>query len=162
MNSRLIYWLDADVYIQASRGPYKHVPQFWEFLAKQIDLGIVKSPKIVYDEIVRGGDDLAKWFINRKDKGICVHPGRSVQEECFSKIAEHVYKTYKSHQSAEFLKGGDAWVIAHAMPSKGIVVTMESLRKMKSKIKIPTVCKAFGISYMNTYEMNDRLNFKAG
>lgn len=162
MSGRITYWLDADVYIQASRGPYKRVPQWWSFLAKQVELGIAKSPKIVYDEIAKGRDDLAEWCALRKEKGLCVHPSREIQEECMGKIADYVYKTYKSHQSAEFLKGGDAWVIAHAMPTKGVVVTMESLRKMKSKIKLPTICKVFDITYINTYEMNDKLGFQSG
>jgi uncharacterized protein DUF4411 len=159
MNAQITYWLDADVYIQAHRGPYKNVPQWWIFLAKQITLGVVKSPKLVYDEIIRGKDDLANWCTQRKNIGLCVNASRELQEECVSRIADYVYNKYTTHQSSEFLKGGDAWVIAHAMHTSGIVVTQESLRKMKSKIKIPTVCKAMQVSYINTYDMNDRLKF---
>jgi Domain of unknown function (DUF4411) len=72
------------------------------------------------------------------------------------------YKTYLPHQSSEFLKGGDAWVIAHAMHDKdaGVVVTQESLRKFKSKIKLPTICKAMEVKYINTYDLLDVLDFK--
>jgi Domain of unknown function (DUF4411) len=48
------------------------------------------------------------------------------------------------------------------MDTRGIVVTQESLRKMKSKIKMPTICKAFKVEYINTYELLERLDFKAG
>jgi ribosomal protein L7Ae-like RNA K-turn-binding protein len=79
-----------------------------------------------------------------------------------SKIVDYVYKKYLPHQSGEFLKGGDAWVIAHAMDDKdaGRVVTMESLRKMKSKIKLPTVCKEMGVKYISTYELLEHLDFR--
>jgi Domain of unknown function (DUF4411) len=84
-----------------------------------------------------------------------------VQQECLSKIVDYVYRKYPAHRSGEFLRGGDAWVIAHAMDSKGIVVTQESLRKMKSKIKMPTICKVFQVEYINTYELLERLDFRA-
>src|SRR5579872_5417604 len=136
MNVRLQYWLDADVYIQASRGPYKRIPEFWAFLSAQLECGRAKSPKVVYDELTKHWDDeLKKWCVNRKGKGLCVSAGKAVQQECMSKIVDYVYNKYKPHQSAEFLSGGDAWVIACAMNEKdaGRVVTMESLRKFKSK-----------------------------
>jgi hypothetical protein len=46
------------------------------------------------------------------------------------------------------------------MESKCTVVTQESLRKTKSKIKIPTICKALDVPYINTYEMLDNLKFR--
>lgn len=164
MSSRLQYWLDADVYIQASRGPYKRFPEFWAFLSDQLSRGRIKSPKVVYDELTKHwNDDLKKWCTIRKAKGLCVAASREVQVNCMGKIVDHVYKTYLPHQSAEFLKGGDAWVIAHAMAEPkdtGIVVTQESLRKSNSKIKLPTIAKAMDVKYISTYDLLDALEFK--
>lgn len=158
---RTIYWLDADVYIQASRGPYKRVPQFWVFLSQQLELGNIRSSKIVYDEVSSGNDELAHWFVQRKGKGLCMNASQAVQENCFSKIANYVHGKFRPYQAEEFLRGGDGWVIAHAMDCKGKVVTQESLRKVKAKIKVPTICKALEVPYMNTYEMLDALKFNA-
>jgi hypothetical protein len=67
---------------------------------------------------------------------------------------------YPTHQSFEFLQGGDGWIIAHAMDGDGLVVTQESGKTKKSKVKIPTICSDFGITCFNTYAMLDRLGAK--
>jgi hypothetical protein len=154
---RTLYWLDADVFIQAKNGPYKRVPKFWSFLSHQLELGNLRSPKVVYDEVSRGDDELASWFVARKEKGLCMNASAAVQS-CYGQIGDHVWGgKYRPHQSRDFLRGGDGWVIAHAMDCKGIVVTQESLRKLRGKIKVPTICKIFEVQCMNTYEMLDKL-----
>ena len=153
-----IYWLDADVYIQAKNGPYKfaRVPKFWSFISEQLEKETIKSPQVVYGEIAEGKDDLANWFKPRRRKGLCVPASEKVQEY-YGQIAAYVAQHYKPHQAAEFLKGGDGWVIAHALESGGVVVTQESARSRKNKVKIPTICKAFGVRCINTYTMLDEL-----
>ena len=157
------YWLDANVFIQARNGPYSFtlVPPFWVFLSEQLEQGIIRCPKIVYDEIVSGNDDLAAWFKPRRERGLCYHPNETVQQ-CFGTIADHVATKFKPHQACEFLIGADGWLIAHAMNGDGIVVTQESDRSHKSKIKIPTICKVFGVQCMNTYQMLGALGAKLG
>jgi hypothetical protein len=107
---------------------------------------------MVYDELIDGNDELATWSKHRREKGLCHHASESVQE-CFSTIANHVANKFKPHQASEFLIGADGWIIAHAMNGDGTVVTQESDRSHKSKIKVPTICKIFGVRCMNTYEM---------
>jgi len=101
-----IHWLDADVYIQAKNGPYpfQRVPQFWRFLSQQLDAGTIRSPKLVYDEIVSGDDELANWFAQRMEKGLCIIASEIVCKN-YSQIADHAYVTHSAHQSADFLKG---------------------------------------------------------
>jgi len=156
-----IYWLDADAYIQAKNGPYKfaRVPKFWVFLSEQLEKGTIKSPQVVYREIADGKDDLANWFKQRRRNGLCIAASEKVQEY-YGQIAEYVANNYKPHQAAEFLKGADGWVIAHAMEDKGIVVTQESARSRKNKVKIPTICKVFNVRCMNTYDMLDEFHAK--
>jgi Domain of unknown function (DUF4411) len=158
-----IYWLDANVFIQAKNGPYRFtlVPQFWAFLSQQIDSGVIRSPKIVFDELIDGKDDLATWIKPRKQNGLCHHASQTVQE-CYSAVANHVALNFKPHQAAEFLFGADGWLIAHAMDGDGVVVTQESDRSHKAKIKIPTMCKVFHVRCMNTYEMLAALKAKLG
>jgi hypothetical protein len=153
-----IHWLDSNVFIQAKNGPYAfaRVPQFWIFLSEQLEQGNVRSPKMVYDELVGGNDDLAVWFKPRREKGLCHHPNETVQQ-CYGNVANHVAMKFKPHQAAEFLVGADGWIIAHAMDGDGVVVTQESDRSHKSKIKIPTICKVFGVRCVNTYQMLDAL-----
>jgi hypothetical protein len=156
-----VYWLDANVFIQAKNGPYrfKLVPQFWVFVSEQLERGIVKCPKMVYDELVDGTDDLAGWFRTRREKGLC-QPSSEAVQECYANIANHIATKFKPHQTAEFLVGADGWIIAHAMNGDGVVVTQESERSYRSKIKIPTICKIFSIRCINTYDMLVALDAK--
>jgi hypothetical protein len=149
------------VFIQAKNGPYKfeRVPRFWSFLAEQLDLGHVKSPKVVYDELTEGSDALANWCRRMRQRGLCTNAGKDVQE-CFGKVANHAHTKYRTQQAMVFLGGGDGWVIAHAMATNGIVVTQESERSKKSKIKVPTVCREFRVNCINTYDMLDQLDFR--
>lgn len=158
-----IYWLDANVFIQARNGPYSFtlVPPFWAFLCEQLEQGTIKCPKMVYDELIDGNDDLAAWFKPRREKGLCHHPTETVQQ-CYSTVANHIATRYKPHQAAEFLIGADGWLIAHAMDGDGVVVTQESDRSHRSKIKIPTICKVFGVRCMDTYQMLGALGARLG
>ncbi len=159
-----MYWLDADVYIQASArtGPYpfKRARGFWSFLAAQLEKGQIGSPKIVYDELTRGNDELAQWCKQRREKGLCVAASREVHAH-FTTIANHVIGKYGQRKAAEFLRGGDAWVIAHAMEDgpNGIVVTQESTRHSNAKIKVPTVCKELGVPCISTFQMLEDFEF---
>lgn len=154
------YWLDADVFIQAKNGPYKfeRVPGFWVFLAEQLESGKIKSPKKVYDELTDGSDLLASWCRRMRHRGLCVNADKTVQD-CYRQIANHVHTKYKPHQANEFLRGGDGWVIAHAMAVSGVVVAQESERSKKGRVKVPTVCREFGIKCIGTYDMLDQLDF---
>jgi Domain of unknown function (DUF4411) len=156
----ITYWIDADVLIQAKNGPYAFsvVPNFWIFIIKQFQRGVLNCPKIVYDELIDGNDELAKWCKIRE--GDICRPSLRPEQKHLNAIADHVVSKYKSHQAAEFMRGGDAWVIAHALQANGMVVTQESPRSRRSKIKIPTICTAFEVPYVNTYEMLKKLGAK--
>src|SRR5712671_106076 len=95
-----LYRLDANVFIEAKKGPYgsKLVPQYWVFLSEQMEQGTVRCPKMVYDELIDGNDDLAAWFKPRREKGLCYPANESVQL-CLTTIANHVVANYKSHQA---------------------------------------------------------------
>jgi Domain of unknown function (DUF4411) len=149
-----IYWLDANVFIQAKNGPYAFnmVPQFWSFLSENFENGTFACPKTVYDELIDGGDELSEWCKCRREKGFCHRPTEEVQA-CLGLISGHVMENYASHQATEFLWGADAWLIAHAMVGDGVVVTHEVAATHKSRVKIPTICKFFRVQYMNTYGM---------
>ena len=117
----------------------------------------IKSPKLVYNEIIAGGDELANWTTQRREMGLCVSPSKQVQT-CFGQMSNLVASKYKPQNAAEFLKGGDGWVIAHALNATGdIVVTQENTRSYRAKIKVPTACKEFSVKVVDTFEMLEML-----
>lgn len=157
-------WLDANVFMEAKNGYYAFdiAPGFWEALQHGAKAGSICCPMMVYDEIARGGDELKVWAAEPKSFVLFAEADESVQK-AFSKIAEAVTngKSHHPAQAALFLKGADPWVISFAMANKGSVVTQEKLVGPDSKkVKIPNICKHFGIEYMNSYDMLRRLGKK--
>ena len=152
------YWIDADVLIQASNlhYPFRRVPRFWVFLDAQVKTGTILCPKIIWQEVCDGTGDLADWMRFRGG-GFCVAASKAVQTQ-FANVSEYVVDNYKGHQAAEFLRGGDGWVIAHALESGGTVVTQESVKSKKGRIKVPTVCKRLNVRCLDTFKMLDEMN----
>jgi len=149
------YYLDANVFIQAKNGPYGMdiVPSFWELLDDQSDAGVICSSSIVYEELIKGNDELADWAKVRKGTRLFVEPSAEVQG-FFHQIAAYVHDRYPEHQTQRFLAGADAWVIAHAKMENAVVVTHETLvNDYSNKPKIPNICKRFDVQWTNSYQM---------
>ncbi len=163
------YWLDADVLIQAENTLFSFdiARPFWDFLEQQGELGTIRSSIKVYGEIVNyedAEDALVKWIKPRKNSGLFCRPEKEVQE-AFGRIADHVMKRYDKRQTkaAEFLKGGDGWIIAHAQRDGGTVVSHESrLDPTALTPKIPNVCRSFNVGCIGLPAMLRALKFKFG
>ena len=149
------YCLDANVFIQAKNGPYAFdiVPVFWDWLDRQIALGVLMCPEGVYAEVVKGDDDLADWMKERRRSGILIGADLIVQAE-FGKIADYVSTEFPQAYAKKFLSGADPWVVAVAKAHGATVVTHEAMAGPNSHHpKIPNVCKAFGVPYVNCFQM---------
>jgi hypothetical protein len=157
------HWLDANVFIEAKNGPYSFdmAPGFWLWLEKASRDGLIRSPISVYQEIEKGTDDLARWARRaKKSSGLFVTPDLEVQKR-FGPIAAFVQQHYSAPQAAEFLRGADPWVIAHALENQGTVVTHEVLAPPGSlKVKIPNICAQFGVNCIGVYSALRKLGLK--
>jgi hypothetical protein len=129
-------------------------------MSAQLESGIIRSPKIVYDEVVKGNDWVADWVRTRREKGLSVPASKAVHNH-FRPIADYVVQRWGDRKAREFLLGGDCWVIAHAkeMGDDGIVVTQESKRSIEAKVKTPTVCEAVGVECITIFQMLDEFDF---
>ena len=59
---------------------------------------------------------------------------------------------------ADFARGADGWLVAYAKAKGCIVVTLETINlDIKRKVPIPNVCQAFGVQFVDTFEMLRRL-----
>jgi hypothetical protein len=149
------YCLDANILIQAKNGPYGFdiAPSFWDLLDQKIEKGLIFTSTLVYKELTDGNDELVTWVRGRKDSGCFIEPDKDVQEKLRA-IADYVNKNYPQHEAAEFLSGADPWVIALAKVTNAVVVTQEKLVGNESKkVKIPNICRGFGVLYIDTYQM---------
>ncbi|HMH44381.1 MAG TPA: DUF4411 family protein [Pyrinomonadaceae bacterium] len=159
-----VYWLDADACIHAKDErhgafPFSRMQKFWNYLSHQVDLGVVKAPKMVYDEITKGNDALAEWFRDREDRGLCENPNDAVWN-CVTQVNNLVVQKYGDRKARRFLTGADPFVLAHAMAmgDEGIVVSHESTREQNAIVKIPTVCAALNIQQVSIFTMLNQLH----
>jgi len=159
-----VYWLDADVWIQAKHEqngpfPFSRMQKFWDYMSLQVDKGKVKCPKMVYDEIVKGNDRLADWFREREARGLSINASDEVWE-CVTKISDYVVNKYKDRKSRKFLDGADMFVIAHAMAmgEDGVVVSHEGLRRQNALVKIPALCLDLNVEKINIFQMLNRID----
>ncbi len=164
------YCLDTNVFVQAHRTYYamEIVPGFWDFLKREALNKNICIPKMVFEEI-KEGDNLAKWLRGMAQiDGFIEEPDENVYNS-FGQIANFVVKNYEKQHVNTFLSCADPWVIAHAKAHGYILVTMEMPKieernrrtnLIQGPIKIPNICRHFGVSYQNTYQLLRNLNAK--
>jgi hypothetical protein len=146
--------LDTNVFITSKNAYYSFdlVPAFWSFLDKKVSEGLIAAPRLVYDELESGGDELAVWVKARKESGLFVDPDEAVQAT-LKQVVDYVSNTYVKAEAEIFLKGADPWLIAHAKTHGGTVVTLERLEPKAKKVKIPNVCAHVGVKTIDTFGM---------
>lgn len=160
----MTYLLDANVFIQAKRQYYAFdiCPGFWESLIRHFAAAQLKSiDRVKTIELERGNDELKDWAYNTIDSNFFAS---SNEPEVISKYAEIM--TWVQNQvrfwdsaKAEFASSIDGWIIAYAKIHDMVVVTHEERAPESHKeVKIPDVCDAFGVDYINTFQMLRALN----
>jgi len=148
------YLLDANVFIEGNRRYYgmDFCPAFWEWLegVNRQD-GKVFSIQKVREELIAGNDELARWARSKGDDFFLPHDERMTPG--LRQVAEWVYaQAYQQGVAEEFLEGADYYLVAYALTHGNRVVTHETPGGRK-KVKIPDVCKAFHIPWLDTFTM---------
>jgi len=163
------YILDSNVFIEAHRRYYSFdiAPSFWNFLIENAKRNIITSIDRVYLELTKGKDTLAEWiekefafsFIDTKDNSEILVKYAKLMQWASSQ------EQYLQNAKDEFaqVENADPWIIATALVNNFTIVTHEVLdTQIKKKIPIPNVCKAFNITYIDTFELLRKLSFKFG
>ena len=148
------YCLDANIFIQAKNRHYAmdFCPAFWDFIIQQSDTGSVFSIIPIYDELVKGRDELAEWAKEHK-ASLFIDISDTETQERFAEIADHVIQNYSEEETAHFLSGADPWLIAKAITTGSTLVTHEVLAPGAKKVKIPNICQVFSVTYVSPFEM---------
>lgn len=155
------YLLDSNSYIQAKNFYYQmdFCPGYWDWLDCQFTAGELGSVSMVYDELKDYGDELSVWVKNRKHQFLDVSDDGTQKQ--FIEILEHTsaLKNMKPGNIEGFLGKADPWLIAKAKVLNAVVVTQETLVAENCKlVKIPNVCSKFGVEFINTFQLLQKLN----
>src|SRR5687767_5899311 len=124
----MLYLIDANVLIDAGRDyyPIERVPEFWEWLQSQGELGIVKIPEEMYEEVVLGKDPVATWLKKDSVKRALVL-AEDVDPALVAYAVAEGYAPDLTQVEVETI-GRDPFLIAYALaaPRDRCVVTTES------------------------------------
>jgi hypothetical protein len=157
MRDESFYLLDANVFIEAARRYYAFdlVPRFWTSLERLAQEGRVGSVDRVKQELEKGRDRLAEWTGRDFVDGFASTDAVETVTE-FTRIMAWVAGQRQFFDAAkqQFASGADGWLVAHAKARNRVVVTQEQLSAdAKRRVPIPNVCNAFGVRYLDTFEM---------
>ena len=151
------YVLDANVFIEAARRYYAFdlAPPFWENLIQYSAMGRICSIDRVKQELERGQDELATWATSQFNDAFASTDEEDVIES-YSEVMSWVQAQdqFLDAAKADFAAVADGWLVAYARAKGYIVVTHElPAIDARSKVPIPNVCEALGVSYIDTFVM---------
>ncbi|HWP91287.1 MAG TPA: DUF4411 family protein [Thermodesulfobacteriota bacterium] len=162
------YVLDANVFIEAARRYYAFdiVLSFWQALVDQAKSDRVLSIDRVKAEIDRGADALKDWANNDFHEWF-VPTDQADVIEAYRQIMAWVHSQAQFTNAAKATfsraENADAWLVAYALAKGCMIVTHEQFdQDVRSRIPIPNVCQAFGVRYVDTFQMLRDLGAKIG
>lgn len=168
MNTRVVFILDSDVFMEAARRYYAFdiVPSFWLTIIRQAELGNILSIDRVKSEIDRGNDMLKEWANNEFRSWFQT----TDNEEVLIAYAQlmnwaNQQTQYTNAAKADFSRAenADAWIIAYSIVNACTIVTHEQINlECHIKIPIPNVCQAYNIHHVDTFQMLRHLNINLG
>jgi predicted nucleic acid-binding protein len=148
------YLLDANVFIEAKRRYYgfDFCPAFWDWLIEAGSRNLVFSVEKVRDELILGGDDLAEWARKLNDMFFLSPDGGTIRSLAAA-LEWARGESFRQGAISSFADDADAYLVAHAHAHNHIVVTHELPSDAIKQVKIPNVCVALKVKYVNTFEM---------
>ncbi|MDV0445211.1 hypothetical protein MmiAt1_07680 [Methanimicrococcus sp. At1] len=167
------YLIDSNALIAPYRNyyPFDLVPTFWEQMKYHVEAGNIAILDLVKAEIEKNDDDLGKWLKEINIKNLVQYKNQDIVNS-YAEIIKYIEECgcYEINKALDQwnLPAADPWLIAAACVYGYTVVTFElpnnnlSPANQSRKIKIPDVCRPFGIQYCNLYEMMRELSIKLG
>ena len=148
--------------MQAHRRYYKFgvCPGFWDALIWHHKQGVLGSIDRVRKEIDEGKDALRQWAKDDCPATFFESANTKAVGERYGKIISWAgaQNRYRPEALAQFATVADGWLVAYAAEHGWTVVTQEvAAPEGKKEVKIPDVCEAFKVPYIDTFEMLQNL-----
>lgn len=171
MNSEK-FLLDSNIFVTPSRSyyPFDFAQGFWRHMRTAIHSSNVFILNVIYNEIMKGKDDLAEWLkdtvANNTACLLKVQDEEIINE--YAKVQNYIAtcNLYKQQAISEWAKRdiADPWLIAAAIAKNCAIITFETHQnpqpQQKAKrIKIPDVADYFGASYHDLYYFMRKMKF---
>jgi hypothetical protein len=158
MRTATQFVLDANVFIQAHRAYYAFdlCPGYWKALLAHYNGERLCSIDRIRDELTGGGDALADWVAHTVPEAFFVQTSDAPVSGWFGQMMVWVQAQtqFLPAAKAEFATKADGWLVAYAKAFGFAVVTQEVPNpNIKRKVPIPNVCDAFGVQYIDTFDM---------
>lgn len=153
-----MYLLDSNILKEAKNRYYGFAicPGFWEWVRRGSGSALLGSVAKIRDEINDGDeDDELRIWINDGQPLRFFTPDVATIEAIKEVTRWVMAQDFDEKNRAAFFAKADPLLVAHAMAHEGtIVVTHESYVPANSrKVKIPNVCEAMEVKWINCFEM---------
>lgn len=161
----MLYLIDANVIITAKDYYYEvdRVPEFWEWLVHHGEAGNIKIPIENWEEVSEGPDKDHPFYKWRKDKASkdALVIDEDVDAGLMQRIMDEGYgENLTDDELATIAK--DPFLVAYSLNGEErCVVTTEvsAPSKQRQNRKLPDVCRTFGVTPYNTFDLVRLLNF---
>lgn len=159
------YVLDSNVFIEAHKRYYAFdiCPGFWEWLSHRSTRSGIVSIDRVKAEIVGYEDPLSDWAESTAPPELFVSTEEQDVVKAHGRVMDWVRENpqFRPQARRKFAVGADGWLVAYAIVYDAVLLTDEVYDKdAKKVVKIPNVCKEFGVCYMNTFKMLRQLQVR--
>lgn len=145
------YLIDTNTLITAKNAYYAFdiCPGFWEWVIKKNEQGVLFSVDKVQEEINKGNDELNIWVNHEVPPGFFIETVGEADDNIgiiSDKLQQEDISHHKVSKISDFMGSADCYLVAHAINTDYEIITFEKGDSINSnKIKIPSVCKLFGI-----------------
>lgn len=144
-----IYCVDTSAFLDLYRRshPMEQNPSLWAKLAEMAEAARFVAPKEVLRELSVHDDQLSAWANARK--GMFVAPDEDLQET-LSEVLSVFPGCVSDDPRSAF---ADPWVVALAKLRQIPVLTFEVPSGNSQGVKIPDMCKHFGVPYLTPWKL---------
>lgn len=158
------YLIDANVFMTAHRQlyPFDLAPSFWKQLVEKASNRIVIIEEI-QKEIRKGQDLLLEWFERECSNFTVLGMPTPEVIESYRTIINSVNdnEQYLPSAKMEFASSADLWLCAYGLALGEAIVTLETYdAEIKKRVKIPNVCREFGIEYIDLLQFMREIGIK--
>lgn len=147
-----MHLLDANTLIAANKDyyPFDRVPEYWEWIPYQGEIGNIKIPVEIWDEFTPKLKALQDWKRGNRDALVLDHEG-------YDADVPTILAQYGDNLTERELDriGKDPFLIAAAFRTGATVVSREGTKRSlkRANRRVPDICADLGINCINDHQL---------